>query len=60
MPIFKLDSFHLIKYILEEITLIYILLICYKLYAAAVISLQFTKKKEKNSKCIYICYMIII
>ena len=47
----------LYKYILEEITLTYILLICCKLYAAAVISLQFMKKKVK---CICICFMIII
>ena len=43
---FNLDSFQPIKYILEEITLIYILLIRCKLYAAAVISLQFTKKSS--------------
>ena len=43
------------KYILEEIILIYILLIWRKLYAAAVISLQFTKK----IKCM-IYFMIII
>ena len=52
---FNLDYLQPIKYILEEITLIYILLIRCKLYAAAVISLQFTKK---NFKCVNICFMI--
>ena len=52
-----LGSFQPIKYILQEITLIYILLTPCKLYAAAVISLQFTGKKVK---CISIRFMIII
>ena len=36
------------KQIPEEITLIYILRIRCRLYAATVISLQFTKKKKKK------------
>ena len=49
------------KQIPEEITLIYILRIRCRLYAATVISLQFTKKKKKKKfKCISICYMIIV
>ena len=36
------------KQILEEITLIYILRIRCRLYAATVISLQLTKKKKKK------------
>ena len=46
---FNLDSFQLIKYILEEMPLIYVLLIRCKLYAAAFISLQYTKKNSNVS-----------
>ena len=54
---FNLNWFQPVKYILEEITLINILLIRCKIYAAAVISLQFSGKKFK---CINICFMITI
>ena len=44
------------KQILEEITLIYILRIRCRLYAATVISLQFTKKKKKIQMYQYLLY----
>ena len=56
---FNLDSFQPIKYILEEITLIYILLISCKLYAAAVISLQFTKKKIQIYQYLFYDYHLV-
>ena len=51
------EKIYIIMYVLEEIILIYILLIRCKLYAAATISLQFMKMKFK---CINICFIIII
>ena len=56
---FNLDSFQPIKYILQEITLIYILCIPYKLYAAAVISLQFTKKRNQMYQYLFYDYHLV-
>ena len=56
---FNLDSFQPIKYILEKITLIFILLIRCKLYAAAVISLQIAKKKIQMYQYLFYDYHLV-
>ena len=56
---FNLDSFQAIKYILQEITLIYILCIPYKLCATAVINLQFTIKRNQMYQYLFYDYHLV-